>query len=998
MIVGMAGVPLELGATRNYDLIFSQLEAAGVKVYFPFTQYQENPTSQSLGFETDFLPPPFGTADPSVFEAMRAHGIKLAVNAELLYDLNEPFPSAELDPLRALIKAAGRDLLYGVYGPDEPAFRNVDPAVSQRLYEHIKAIDASLPVIQVQRSIDEEDPVMQTQEGRDAYFADVLAHAKWADIVGFDVYPVGASVGASTPYSNGKLVSPAQAVRDYMMWLAENLPDKLHTMVLQGFSPEDLFSPDVLAQMDPDLIAASRGPTAQEMHDMLAATEGAAVVFWWGQSHLKDASSETWKNLLAETDSWVDAHGGSDLVLVVGTAGDDTLQGGATADRLVGGAGQDILAGAGGNDTLVGGSGDDIMRGNAGNDTYYVDSLKDRVDEAGGNGVDEVRTALAAYSLGSSNVQGSVENLTGTGLTGQSLTGNAAANVITGSWGADKIDGGANADTMSGGGGNDIYIVAEVGDIVSETGGSGVDEIRTTLASYSLVNANVRGAVENLTGLSSTGQTLVGNSASNQIRGGAGNDRLDGGAGADTLRGGAGNDIYLVDAIDTVDETGGSGKDEIRTSSAYYSLAASNIRGDIETLTGTAQTGPYLVGSGIANVIKSGAGDDVLDGGAGADILQGGAGNDYYIVDNINDVVVEAAGKGSDTVRAKVTFTLGLNVENLVLEGSGNINGFGNGADNAISGTSGNNVLNGGGGNDALAGGDGNDLYIVDSAGDMVLETSANVGQVDTVQSSVSYALGANLEKLVLTGSAAINGAGNDLANQITGNSGANWLIGGLGADTMAGGAGDDIYFVDNAHDVIIEAAGAGSDRVATSVSYTLAANASIELFATDDALVTKALNLTGNALAQTIIGNNGANVIDGGGGNDILQGQGGNDRLMGGLGSDTLTGGSGADSFVFNTALNSATNVDRITDFSVPGDTIQLENAIFTTLGAAGALVSSAFHIGTAAADASDRIIYNSATGALSYDADGVGAGAAVRFATLGTGLTMTHADFLVV
>ncbi|MDQ0323603.1 hypothetical protein QO002_005809 [Pararhizobium capsulatum DSM 1112] len=638
MIVGMAGVPLELGATRNYDLIFSQLEAAGVKVYFPFTQYQENPTSQSLGFETDFLPPPFGTADPSVFEAMRAHGIKLAVNAELLYDLNEPFPSAELDPLRALIKAAGRDLLHGVYGPDEPAFRNVDPAVSQRLYEHIKAIDASLPVIQVQRSIDEEDPVMQTQEGRDAYFADVLAHAKWADIVGFDVYPVGASVGASTPYSNGKLVSPAQAVRDYMTWLAENLPDKLHTMVLQGFSPVDLYSAHFLAQMDLHLIAASRGPTAQEMHDMLAATEGAAVVFWWGQSHLKDTSSETWKNLLAETDTWIDAHGGSDMV----------------------------LAGGGGNDILLGGSGDD---------------------------------------------------------------------------------------------------------------------------------------------------TLVG-----------------------------------------------------------------------------------------------------------------------------------------------------------------------------------------GGGNDALVGGDGNDLYIVDSARDMVLETSANVGQVDTVQSSVSYALGANLENLVLTGSASINGAGNDLANQITGNSGANWLIGGLGADTMTGGAGNDIYFVDNARDVVIEAAGAGSDGVATSVSYTLATSTSIELFTTDDALVTKALNLTGNALAQIIIGNNGANVIDGGGGNDTLEGEGGNDRLMGGLGSDTLAGGSGADSFVFNTALNSATNVDVITDFSVSGDTIQLENAIFTTLGAAGALASSAFHIGTAAADASDRIIYNSATGALSYDADGVGAGAAVRFATLGTGLTMTHADFLVV
>ncbi|CAN7592825.1 calcium-binding protein [Rhizobium sp. LjRoot254] len=473
MIVGTAGVPLALGETRNYDLIFSQLEAAGVKVYFPCTQYQEIPLPQSLGFETDFLPPPFGTADPGVYEAMRAHGIKLAVNAEQLYDLSQAFPPAEMDPLRALIDAAGRDLLYGVYGPDEPSAREIDPAVSRRLYEHIKAIDSSLSVMQVHASINEENPEMQTPEGRDAYLATVLEHARWADIVGFDVYTNGASVGATTPYSNGQLAPPAQAVRDYMTWLAEKLPEKLHTMVLQAFSPADLYSPEALAQMDPDLIAASRGPTALEMRDMLAATEGAEAVFWWGQSHIRDSSSGMWQNLLSETDAWVDAHVGSNTTVVVGTAGDDRLQGRATADRLAGGAGQDLLAGGRGDDILVGGIGRDIMRGGTSDDTYYVGSRKDLVDEAGGRGVDEIRTALARYSLADDGVLGKIERLTGTGLAGQSLTGNGAVNFITGGWGDDRIDGGGSADTMIGGGGDDRLIGGLGNDTL--TGGSGAD-------------------------------------------------------------------------------------------------------------------------------------------------------------------------------------------------------------------------------------------------------------------------------------------------------------------------------------------------------------------------------------------------------------------------------------------------------------------------------------------------------------------------------------------
>jgi Ca2+-binding RTX toxin-like protein len=151
---------------------------------------------------------------------------------------------------------------------------------------------------------------------------------------------------------------------------------------------------------------------------------------------------------------------------------------------------------------------------------------------------------------------------------------------------------------------------------------------------------------------------------------------------------------------------------------------------------------------------------------------------------------------------------------------------------------------------------------------------------------------------------------------------------------------------------------------------------------AVENATLTGAANLslTGNALANVLTGNAGSN---------ILSGLAGNDRL---------TGGAGSDFFLFNTALNAAANVDTITDFSVPADTIRLENAVFTGLPTPGPLAATAFHVGPSATAPAQRIVYNNANGWLSYDADGNGAGAAVHFATLTAGLGLTAADFVVV
>jgi serralysin len=661
---------------------------------------------------------------------------------------------------------------------------------------------------------------------------------------------------------------------------------------------------------------------------------------------------------------------------VVGSTHDDILTGNSSANQLFGRDGDDLLRGGHGDDTLDGGAGTDTA------DYSTAPLLEHVVVDLGAGTADQAQLQfqlgqIHIVNVGHDTLSG-IENVTGSGG-GDTLIGNSGVNLLQGLGGDDLLRGGAGLDHLDGGAGVDT---ADYSDKTAAVRIALDDQGGAKVAVGGLLEDTIIN-IENLTG-GEASDTLTGNKFANV---------LDGGGAADTMSGQGGDDTYLVDrAEDRVFEGANSGNDRVLASVSYTLGAGQSIENLAPTsLAGTSNIN--LTGNTLAQSITGNAGNNLIsDGGAGgADVMNGLAGDDAYIVNNAGDVVGEVANQGSDHVLASVSYALlaGASIENLTPTSFGtttNINLTGNELAQSITGNAGDNLINdgGAGGADVMKGLVGNDTYIVHNAGDVVAE-AANQGS-DHVLASVSYTLlaGASIENLTPTSfgtTTNINLTGNALAQTITGNAGDNVLNdgGAGGADTMSGLGGNDAYIVNNASDLVLEIAGAGNDRVLTSVSYTLTAGAEIENFNPTSFTGTTAINLTGNTFAQTIIGNAGANVINGAGGNDTLEGLGGNDT------------------FVFNTALNAATNVDTILDFAHGADQIELDHAIFTALAAANPLPAADFTTG-APTNASQHILYNAATGALSYDDDGSGAHAAVQFATLSTHPALTNADIFVV
>lgn len=484
-----------------------------------------------------------------------------------------------------------------------------------------------------------------------------------------------------------------------------------------------------------------------------------------------------------------------------------------------------------------------------------------------------------------------------------SLTGLGGMDTLTGNGGADSLDGGSGADSMAGGTGDDVYVVDDAGDTITEAAGDSGDEVQTSLAVFTLGVTAGSAEVEKLTGISASGQQLAGSSVANVITGGVGDDIVIGGAGGDTLAGAGGQDL-----LDYSTEAGGSGVVvSLAGQSATDTFGATDQLSGFERVRGTAQV-DILIGDGLANV---------LVGGGANDVMKGGAGDDVYEVTDSGDNVVENAGEGSDSVFAYLDFALGANIEVLSLQGSA-VLGVGNALDNQLFGNSQANVLIGKGGSDLMVGGAGDDTYEVSEVGDTVLEAAGE--GLDTVVSSVSYTLAANVENLALTGSATL-AVGNGLDNGLFGNSLDNTLIGGAGNDAMRGMVGDDSYEVDSLGDVVIELLNQGTDTVYALISgYTLTAEVE------NLVLAGSATTGTGNARDNTMFGNAQANTLDGGSGKDLLFGGDGADTLAGGAGDDTLVGGNGADAFVWLTLGGK----DVITDFAVVEDTVTVSSSMF--------------------------------------------------------------------
>ncbi len=394
--------------------------------------------------------------------------------------------------------------------------------------------------------------------------------------------------------------------------------------------------------------------------------------------------------------------------------------------------------------------------------------------------------------------------------------GGFKSDVLVGGNGADVLQGLTMADDLSGGRGNDTVL-----------GGYGNDNLFGNDGDDELDGEQGNDYLEGNAG----NDSLDGGDGLDTLLGGEGNDTLDGGQGVDSMSGGEGNDTYYLgyDAVDVITDNGlATDRDTVIMP---YQLSSYTLPDNIEIGTIAAGTeASSLTGNNSDNVLTGNDGNNVLSGEVGNDSLAGGSGNDDLLGgdgdDTVNggignDLIVGGngigddmyfGGAGIDTVKytsavsgIRVSLALGAasgkEIDNDQLNSIENVIGGqagdtlnGDRRNNVLDGFTGNDTISGGAGRDTMVGGLGNDTYVVDNAGDVVTETSASATEIDTVNSSVAYALKANVENLTLSGAAKISASGNSLDNVLTGNKGANILSGGAGSDTLTGALGADQF------------------------------------------------------------------------------------------------------------------------------------------------------------------------------------------------------------
>ncbi|MGL3609185.1 calcium-binding protein [Rhizobium sp. G187] len=626
------------------------------------------------------------------------------------------------------------------------------------------------------------------------------------------------------------------------------------------------------------------------------------------------------ENLSLTGSSAINGTGNGQANNIVGNGANNVLAGLGGADSLDGGAGSDTASYAasaaavtislatatadGGDATgdillnienILGSGFDDTIEGNAGTNNLN-----------GGAGIDTLSYSHAAagisINIGSTAAQATGGAGTDTVSAFENIIGSAFTDTLTGSTGVNVLTGGFGADTLLGKAGSDLYIyrAGDGDDTINDDSGS-TAEIDTLDLSFV--------------------------------------------ASSDTLLTRVGQDLKI--RINTTGETITVRNQFLSTTANWgiESLRFSDTTWDLSTI----NTNAWYRGTGSTETITgSDTTADTIDPGAGNDTLVGGFGNDVYIYasgygnDTVNekttgsdidtlklvgltqadirferpfndqtDVVIRILSSG-ETLTLDTQFDLEGGVERIVFADgsvlgaadwsldallsslaaiygtSGNDQITGSAGNDMIRGLAGDDTISGGTGADILEGGQGNDTYTLDNVGDTVVELSGE--GTDLVRSSTDHTLEANVENLTLTGSAAINGAGNILANQLIGNTGNNILEGGAGADAIDGGSGTDT---------------ASYSTSASGVTVNLTTATATGGDAAGDVL-TNIENLTGSGFDDSLTGNTAANVLFGGAGNDLLSGGTGNDTLDGGTGSDIMTGGTGNDIYVIDEASDS--------------------------------------------------------------------------------------------
>ena len=685
---------------------------------------------------------------------------------------------------------------------------------------------------------------------------------------------------------------------------------------------------------------------------------------------------------------------------------------------LIGNAGANSLTGSAYNDLLIGNSGTDALNGGNGSDIYLIENANDHpaagINDSGLSGNDEIRytaTSAGTFTL-FANDSGIEQVVIGTGTATTAVTtgtaslnvnasaygnalliiGNAGINTLTATTGNDILDGGAATDFLDGAEGSDIYLISaathHAAAEISDSGTTGSDEIRFsasaagTLTLYSgdtgiervvIGTGSATTAITTATTALNVNAAAVGNALAisgntgiNSLTGTEFGDLIDGKSGTDKLDGRNGSDIYSIAATTEhtaaeITDTGTVGTDEIRftaTASSTLTLYAGDTgieRVVLGTGTGTdadtsATTALNVNANAILNPITiiGNAGINYVTGTSATDQLDGRNGSDVYLINSASHHLAAEITDSGDTGVDEVRFTA----------------------------TSAGTLT----------------LYADDTGIESIV---IGTGTTGTAVTSATVALNINA-------TAATNGlllTGNAGTNTITGTAQSDLIDGKAGTDLLYGGNGSDIYLINATTEhtaaEIIDNGTSGIDelRFTANSASTLILHAGdtglekvvigtgVSEFAVTTGTAAVNINATNIVNGISITGNNGANT---------LIGTAYNDSFIGNNGNDTLTGGGGTDQFMFSYAPNSSSNRDTITDFQLNTDKLVFSLSIFSGLGStAGALNSNQFLSAAGAitaTDADDRLIYNSTTGILYYDQDGVGGVTAIQVALLGT------------